>query len=313
MKIVVIGSLNVDTTYSLPHIPKEGETILATNKSTQRGGKGQNQAIQMARLGAAVSMIGAVGSDGEGKDLIQGLKDEKIDVSGMIIKEGPSGTASIYVNEEGQNNIVVYPGANFKLTKEDIDSKLDIIKGADICVMQNEIPVDVIYYVLEICKDLDILVVHNPAPAVQEFDKKYLGLVDYFVPNETEMEIILNRELETDVENMAREVLELGCKNVIITLGSKGSLLVNSKKVFAQEAFKVKAIDTTAAGDSYIGGFVAGLAQGLEVERAMEYGTFSSALAVTKPGAVDSLPYKKDVEEFKENIKRQGDDSFQIS
>ena len=303
MKIVVIGSLNVDTTYSLPHIPKEGETILATNKTVQKGGKGQNQAIQMARLGAEVSMIGAVGSDGEGKELIDGLKQENIDTRGMIVKEGPSGTASIYVNSEGQNNIVVYPGANFKLTKEDIDSKLDILKDADICVMQNEIPLDVIYHVLELCREMGITMIHNPAPAVKDFDKKYLSLIDYFVPNETEMELILNREIDSNVEDMAREVLELGCRNVIVTLGSKGSLLVNEEKVYGQKAMLVKAVDTTAAGDSFIGGFVAGLARGFDLERAMEYGTLSSALTVTSPGAVDALPYKKDVEEMEEKIK----------
>ncbi len=303
MKIVVIGSLNVDTTYSLPHIPKEGETILATNKTVQKGGKGQNQAIQMARLGAEVSMIGAVGSDGEGKELIDGLKQENIDTRGMIVKEGPSGTASIYVNSEGQNNIVVYPGANFKLTKEDIDSKLDILKSADICVMQNEIPLDVIYHVLELCREMGITMIHNPAPTVKDFDKKYLTLIDYFVPNETEMELILNREIDSNVEDMAREVLELGCRNVIVTLGSKGSLLVNEEKVHAQKAMLVKAVDTTAAGDSFIGGFVAGLARGFDLERAMEYGTLSSALTVTSPGAVDALPYKKDVEEMEEKIK----------
>lgn len=303
MKIVVIGSLNVDTTYSLPHIPKEGETILATNKTVQKGGKGQNQAIQMARLGAEVSMIGAVGSDGEGKELIDGLKQENIDTTGMIVKEGPSGTASIYVNSVGQNNIVVYPGANFKLTKEDIDSKLDILKDADICVMQNEIPLDVIYHVLELCREIGITMIHNPAPAVKDFDKKYLSLIDYFVPNETEIELILNREIDSNVEDMAREVLELGCRNVIVTLGSKGSLLVNEEKVHAQKAMLVKAVDTTAAGDSFIGGFVAGLARGFDLERAMEYGTLSSALTVTSPGAVDALPYKKDVEEMEEKIK----------
>lgn len=303
MKIVVIGSLNVDTTYSLPHIPKEGETILATNKTVQKGGKGQNQAIQMARLGAEVSMIGAVGSDGEGKELIDGLKQENIDTRGMIVKEGPSGTASIYVNSVGQNNIVVYPGANFKLTKEDIDSKLDILKDADICVMQNEIPLDVIYHVLELCREIGITMIHNPAPAVKDFDKKYLSLIDYFVPNETEMELILNREIDSNVEDMAREVLELGCRNVIVTLGSKGSLLVNEEKVHGQKAMLVKAVDTTAAGDSFIGGFVAGLARGFDLERAMEYGTLSSALTVTSPGAVDALPYKKDVEEMEEKIK----------
>lgn len=298
MKIIVIGSLNVDTTYQLPHIPAEGETILATSKTTQRGGKGQNQAVAMSRLGAEVMMIGAVGNDEEGNMLIDGLKIEGIDSSGIIRKSVPSGTASIYLDENARNNIVVYPGANFAMTVEDIDEKIDLIKSAQICVMQNEIPKDVIYHVIEICKNNGIITILNPAPAVKDFDTKYLGMVDYLVPNETELELLLDKKIENNVEELAREVLELGCKNVLVTLGSKGSMLINKDEVYNQSAKLVKAVDTTAAGDSFIGGFTTALAMGKDYKEAMEYGTKVSAIAVTKPGAVDSLPTVKEVEDF---------------
>ena len=298
MKIIVIGSLNVDTTYQLPHIPAEGETILATSKTTQRGGKGQNQAVAMSRLGAEVMMIGAVGNDEEGNMLIDGLKIEGIDSSGIIRKSVPSGTASIYLDENARNNIVVYPGANFAMTVEDIDEKIDSIKSAQICVMQNEIPKDVIYHVIEICKNNGIITILNPAPAVKDFDTKYLGMVDYLVPNETELELLLDKKIENNVEELAREVLELGCKNVLVTLGSKGSMLINKDEVYNQSAKLVKAVDTTAAGDSFIGGFTTALAMGKDYKEAMEYGTKVSAIAVTKPGAVDSLPTVKEVEDF---------------
>lgn len=298
MKIIVIGSLNVDTTYQLPHIPVEGETILATSKSTQRGGKGQNQAVAMARLGAEVSMIGAVGNDDEGNMLIDGLKSEGVDATGIIRKDVPSGTASIYLDENARNNIVVYPGANFAMTVEDIDERLDLIKSAKICVMQNEIPKDVIYHVIEICRAEGIITVLNPAPAVKGFDTKYLGMVDYLIPNESELELLLGKKIDENVDELAREVLDLGCGNVLVTLGSKGSMLMNEDEIYNQAAKLVKAVDTTAAGDSFIGGFTTALAMGKDFKEAMEYGTKVSAIAVTKPGAVDSLPTAEEVENY---------------
>lgn len=296
MKILVIGSLNMDTTYSLSHIPKEGETIISSKKTVQRGGKGQNQAIQIGRLGCDITMIGAVGDDPEGKILLEGLKEDGVDPDSIFIKKGSTGTASIYVDKKGQNNIVVFPGANFEITVEDIEKNSDLIKSADIVVLQNEIPLEVNYKVIELCNNEDTITVYNPAPANKNFKKEYLGMVDYFLPNETEIEIILDREIGEDYEEIAREALELGCKNVIITLGKTGSLLVNKEKTHLEPAKVVKAVDTTAAGDSYIGGFVAGLAAGLEVEGAMELATRVAAITVTRPGAVDSLPTKVEVE-----------------
>ena len=164
--------------------------------------------------------------------------------------------------------------------------------------MQNEIPKDVIYHVIEICKNNGIITILNPAPAVKDFDTKYLGMVDYLVPNETELELLLDKKIENNVEELAREVLELGCKNVLVTLGSKGSMLINKDEVYNQSAKLVKAVDTTAAGDSFIGGFTTALAMGKDYKEAMEYGTKVSAIAVTKPGAVDSLPTVKEVEDF---------------
>lgn len=296
MKIVVVGSINMDTTYSLPHIPIEGETIIAKNKTVQRGGKGQNQAIQIGRLGVDVSMIGAVGTDPEGKQILKGLEEDKVSTDSIIIKEGSTGTASIYVDEKGQNNIVVDPGANYKLTIEDIEKNIDLIKSADIVVMQNEIPLEVNYKVIDICDEEGIISIYNPAPANKEFKNEYLGKLDYFLPNESEIAIILDKEFDEDFEEMAKEILELGCKNVIITLGKHGSLLVNKDKVHLQSAKKVDAVDTTGAGDSYIGAFAAALSSGLDIEEAMDMATIVSAVTVTGHGAVDSLPTLEDID-----------------
>lgn len=298
MKIIVIGSLNIDTTYKLPHIPKEGETILATQKSVQRGGKGQNQAIQMARLGADVTMIGAVGNDEFGHSLIEGLKVENIDPAHMIEKVGSTGTASIYLDQAGKNNIVVFPGANFMIDEKDIEARADIIKSADIIVLQNEIPKNIIEKVLEMTEGTDVISVYNPAPAIRDFDSDYLKYVDYYMPNETELEIITGKTLdENNLEELAQDCLNMGVKNLIVTLGEKGSIYLNGEKTYKQDAKKVKVLDTTGAGDSYIGGFVAALARGESVEEAMEYGTRSSALAVTKLGAVDGMPTDREVDE----------------
>lgn len=300
MKILVVGSLNMDTTYILDHIPKIGETIISNLKSTQKGGKGQNQAIQVARLGGEISMIGAVGDDAFGRAILEDLKSENINTEGIIVKENAStGTASIYVDKDGRNNIVVYSGANFLLNKKDIDEKIEIIKNSDIVIMQNEIPKDVIYYVLKICKENEIITIHNPAPAVSGFDYEKLCGIHYFMPNESELELMLGEEIGENIEAAARKVLNRGLKNVIVTLGSKGSLFVNEKKTHYESAKKVKAVDTTGAGDSFVGAFAYGISKNMNEVDAIEFATKVSAISVTEKGAADSLPTLKKVESFK--------------
>lgn len=297
LSILVVGSLNVDTTLTVDHLPEPGETILATKLNTSMGGKGQNQAVAMSRLGSKVKMIGAVGKDEKGSDILIGLKNEGIDTKGIIETETVTGMASIYLDTSGNNNIVVYPGANFKIDPKDIEDKIDLFKGIKYCVMQLETPLEVIYKTLEICKENNIITILNPAPANKDFNEKYLDLVDYLVPNETELSLLTGVELSgSNISELANQLLKKGCKNVLVTLGSEGSLLVNNSEEIKVDSEKVQVVDTTAAGDSYIGGFVTSLSEGSDIKEAMKYATKVAAKVVAKKGAIDSLPYKDEIE-----------------
>ncbi|WP_425538820.1 ribokinase [Microaceticoccus formicicus] len=296
LSILVVGSLNMDTTLSVDHLPQPGETILADMLKTSRGGKGQNQAVAMSRLGSTVRMIGAVGKDEKGCDILKGLESEGVDVNGIIITDSPTGMASIYLDSKGNNSIVVYPGANFAIRPNDIKRNLEMFENIRYCVMQLETPLEVVYKTLEICKEKNIITVLNPAPANIDFDDKYLNLIDYLIPNETELSLLTGEELsESNMSLLASKLLQKGCKNVLITLGKEGSLLVNGSVEIKVESEEVEAIDTTAAGDSYIGGLVSSLANGYRIEEAMKFATKVAAITVTREGAIDSLPFKNEV------------------
>lgn len=286
----------MDTTLSVDHLPQPGETILADMLKTSRGGKGQNQAVAMSRLGSTVRMIGAVGKDEKGCDILKGLESEGVDVNGIIITDSPTGMASIYLDSKGNNSIVVYPGANFAIRPNDIKRNLEMFENIRYCVMQLETPLEVVYKTLEICKEKNIITVLNPAPANIDFDDKYLNLIDYLIPNETELSLLTGEELsESNMSLLASKLLQKGCKNVLITLGKEGSLLVNGSVEIKVESEEVEAIDTTAAGDSYIGGLVSSLANGYRIEEAMKFATKVAAITVTREGAIDSLPFKNEV------------------
>lgn len=294
MKILVIGSLNMDHRYQLHHLPAIGETILSDDFSKSRGGKGQNQAVCAARLGSPVKIFGGIGKDEDGLLILEGLKADGVDTDFLLEKEEPSGHASIYVDSQGNNTIIVYPGANGSLKVWDMDQFPHLFDNVSYCVLQLEIPLDTVYRALEICNEKNIPVLLNPAPANPHFNPHYLQYVDYFLPNETELALILNRSLpdkEEELVQCAKELVDQGCTNVIVTLGSQGSLWVHGKGFLKVPAKKVDAIDTTAAGDSYIGALAHGLHQGLSLEQAMELATEVAAITVTRKGAIDSLPY----------------------
>lgn len=296
LSILVVGSLNMDTTLTVDHLPEPGETILATKIETSRGGKGQNQAVAMSRLGSRVRMIGAVGKDEKGSEILKGLEYEGIDAKGIIKTDSPTGIASIYLDINGNNSIVVYPGANFAIKQEDIENNLEMFEGVKYCVMQLETPLEVIYRTLEICKEKDIITVLNPAPVNMDFDERYLDFIDYLIPNETELSLLTGEELSgSNISLLANKLLKKGCKNVLVTLGEEGSILVNDSEEVKVESEKVEAVDTTAAGDSFIGGLVASLANGCNLVEAMKYATRAAAKTVTKKGAIDSLPYKNEI------------------
>ena len=226
--ICVIGSLNMDLVVNVDTMPKPGQTIIGSNFKEVPGGKGANQAVATARLNGNVSMIGKVGEDGFGQTLINSLKNDKVDTTYLQTAKGATGVALITVDKNAQNSIVVSPGANFEVKEDDIDNNIEAIKNSDIVVLQLETPLNTIKYALNKGKELNKYTILNPAPAVK-LDDEIIKNVDLLTPNETELEIISGVSIETeeDIQKAAQIMIEKGVIELIVTLGSKGSLYIN--------------------------------------------------------------------------------------
>lgn len=298
--ICVIGSLNMDLVVNVDTMPKPGQTIIGSNFKEVPGGKGANQAVAMARLNGNVSMIGKVGEDGFGQTLINSLKNDKVDTTYIQTSKGATGVALITVDKNAQNSIVVSPGANFEVKEDDIDNNIEAIKNSDIVVLQLETPLNTIKYALNKAKELNKYTILNPAPAVK-LDDEIIKNVDLLTPNETELEIISGVSIETeeDIQKAAQIMIEKGVKELIVTLGSKGSLYINKEKSMFKKAYKVEAVDTTAAGDSYTGALAVALSKDKNIEDAMDFASKVGALSVLKEGAQSSLPTLEDVKNFR--------------
>ena len=298
--ICVIGSLNMDLVVNVDTMPKPGQTIIGSNFKEVPGGKGANQAVAMARLNGNVSMIGKVGEDGFGQTLINSLKNDKVDTTYIQTSKGATGVALITVDKNAQNSIVVSPGANFEVKEDDIDNNIEAIKNSDIVVLQLETPLNTIKYALNKAKELNKYTILNPAPAVK-LDDEIIKNVDLLTPNETELEIISGVSIETeeDIQKAAQIMIEKGVKELIVTLGSKGSLYINKEKSMFKKAYKVEAVDTTAAGDSYTGALAVALSQDKNIEDAMDFASKVGALSVLKEGAQSSLQTLEDVKNFR--------------
>ena len=298
--ICVIGSLNMDLVVNVDTMPKPGQTIIGSNFKEVPGGKGANQAVAMARLNGNVSMIGKVGEDGFGQTLINSLKNDKVDTTYIQTSKGATGVALITVDKNAQNSIVVSQGANFEVKEDDIDNNIEAIKNSDIVVLQLETPLNTIKYALNKAKELNKYTILNPAPAVK-LDDEIIKNVDLLTPNETELEIISGVSIETeeDIQKAAQIMIEKGVKELIVTLGSKGSLYINKEKSMFKKAYKVEAVDTTAAGDSYTGALAVALSQDKNIEDAMDFASKVGALSVLKEGAQSSLPTLEDVKNFR--------------
>ena len=298
--ICVIGSLNMDLVVNVDTMPKPGQTIIGSNFKEVPGGKGANQAVAMARLNGNVSMIGKVGEDGFGQTLINSLKNDKVDTTYIQTSKGATGVALITVDKNAQNSIVVSPGANFEVKEDDIDNNIEAIKNSDIVVLQLETPLNTIKYALNKAKELNKYTILNPAPAVK-LDDEIIKNVDLLTPNETELEIISGVSIETeeDIQKAAQIMIEKRVKELIVTLGSKGSLYINKEKSMFKKAYKVEAVDTTAAGDSYTGALAVALSQDKNIEDAMDFASKVGALSVLKEGAQSSLPTLEDVKNFR--------------
>jgi ribokinase len=293
--ILVVGSLNMDLVVRAPRFPAPGETISGEDLAIIPGGKGANQAVAAARLGAAVSMLGRVGSDVFGQSLLDNLTRNKVNASRVQRDAAATGTATIIVDAHGQNSIVLSPGANGKVSPADVADLPD----ARILILQFEIPSETVLHAARLAREKGMRVIVNPAPA-RTMDKALLELVDLLVPNESELSL-LTGETVTDItsaEAAARALMKQGAGMVIVTRGSNGSLAVTKNEHYAVPSFKVDVIDTTAAGDAFIGGLAVSLVENRSLEKALIYANACGALATTKFGAQPSLPNKDEADEL---------------
>lgn len=299
-KILIIGSLNMDLVTMSQRHPKLGETIIGKSFFQIPGGKGGNQAVAIAKLGGDVTMFGCVGKDSYGDALIEGLKNNNVNIEFIKKGEKNTGIASIVVDENADNTIIVVPGANFEITIEDIDKNIDLIKDADIVLLQLEIPIDVVKYILEKSKEYNKVTMLNPAPA-KKLSVDIIKNIDYLVPNETELELLSKMPTDSEEEVLAasKKLMGMGVKNLIVTMGKNGSIFVGEDKVVKVGIHRVKAVDPTAAGDSFIGGIIRMMAEGKKIEEAMEFGARVGAITVTKKGAQSSLPTWDEVINYK--------------
>ncbi len=299
-KITVLGSLNIDLVTNVDKTPKIGQTVFGNGLLKLEGGKGANQAVSIGKLGGKVSMIGMLGDDNFADILKDNLEKNNVDTKNIYITDSePTGTALIMVNSNGDNSIVVVPGANFELKEKYINEEQ--LEGTAYLLSQFEVPKETIVKAFKIAKDKGIKTILNPAPASAISDE-LLGLTDILIPNETEFEIITNivADSRQSIFEGAKQLFSKGVKELIITLGGKGALYINSKgESYESDAYIVDALDTTAAGDSFIGGLVTKLSEGMGIKESIEYAMKVSAITVSRRGAQASLPTKDEIEAFK--------------
>ena len=291
-KIIVIGSIAIDNVTYTHNLPVPGMTVYGDSFLSNIGGKGANQACAIKFLGGDVKFYGAVGDDVNGKTVQNYLKSQELQAF-LKISHKNTGVANIIVDEQnGENRIVVVPGANMDLNKEDID-KIPFSE-ADILLLQLENNIDSVEYAIKKVKDAGLLVVLNPAP-YHEIPKRVFPLIDYFIPNEHELEQF-TPEVNGDYEVRAKALLDQGIKNIIVTLGEKGSYFLNKDEFFLVNPYKVEAIDTTGAGDTFCGAFVTALSKGKSVQESMDFASKASSITVTRKGAIASLPKLNELE-----------------
>lgn len=299
-KLMVIGSINMDVVSRVRQFPQPGETIHSSGTQFFPGGKGANQAVACARAGAHCDMVGAVGRDPFGETLAASLENCGVGVKSVLGKEGTSGLAIISVNDEGENNIVLSEGANGKLSAADVDAEAQW-DGFYAVLLQNEIPWQTTEHVIRQAGAAGVRVWLNPAPA-REISAELFPLLDTLIMNETETHVVTGIEVQdmASAEQAAQFVVERGTTNVIITLGEQGCLYMNRLgERISVPAFQVKAVDTTAAGDTFIGAYAAACAtNGMNHTDALTFAAGAAALSVTRPGAQSSIPSREEIEQF---------------
>ena len=300
MSVLVVGSFIVDLVARTERAPQAGETVAGISFNSFLGGKGANQAVAARRMGADVVMAGCVGDDGYGADFKKLFKREGMSADYIKTSKGnTTGCSLVTVELSGQNRICMVAGSNLDYTADDVAALEQLVKNANVVVTQCEMKEEVVPALAALCKKHGVKFILNPAPA-RRLSDEVLSSVYVLTPNETELGIIVGKKIETDDEyvSAAKELLQKGVKNVVVTLGSNGCLLVNADTVRHIKSYKVKAVDTVGAGDSFTGSLAALIDEGYTPEAALPVCSAVGALAVLKEGAIPSMPLRKDVDKF---------------
>lgn len=297
--IVVVGSINIDLVASAQRIPVAGETVAGLDFQTHPGGKGANQAVAIARLGYPVRMIGRTGDDAFGAQLRDGLLDAGVDISRIGVSQGSSGVAVIVVAPSGENIIVVTPGANGLVTSADIDANVETIRRAGMVLTQLEIPLATVEHLAAVCAREGVPMMFDPAPAC-ELPPLVLKQTRWFTPNETEAGFYLSSNSSDDSpREIAKSLLAHGPEAVVLKLGGRGLYLADRNGLGQQiDGFRVRAVDTTAAGDAFNGSFATALMLGNSPEESARFAAAAAAISVTRAGAQSSMPTLSEVEHF---------------
>lgn len=304
-KIVVIGSSNVDTTLHVKNFPEPGETVNASEVTMAAGGKGANQAVAAAKSGAETKFISRVGEDGSGEFMLKQLKSYGVSLDYVETTAGQNtGHAYITLNAEGQNDIIIDHGANYSLSKDDVDAASDLLGKVDCVIAQFETPLEATIEAFKLAKKQGATTILNPAPAIKDIPAELLKVTDMITPNETESAVITGISInnEADLKANAKKLHELGVPNVVITYGDKGSYLSTANVEKLIPPFKVNAVDTTGAGDTFIGYLASKLKADLSnIEEAAVFASRASSIAVQRLGAQPSIPTVQEVEDALEN------------
>lgn len=295
--VLVVGSSNLDLVVTTKRFPNPGETIFGNKFEMFPGGKGANQAVCASRLGCKTTFIGKMGNDEFRDRLSQIMVESEVDISSLLVDEDEhTGTALITVDSNGQNEIIVISGSNMKLTPDDVETKSTLFANASVVLTQLEIPVDTVVRAAELAKVNNAIFILNPAPALP-IPNHLLPLIDYITPNESELELLSGVKILDDisVERASRVLISKGVKNVIVTLGEKGSMLVSRTVVKHFPVNQVKVVDSTAAGDAFNGAFASSLSDGHSVDEAIEFANKIASITVTRMGAQSSMPYLEEI------------------
>lgn len=298
MKVFVVGSINVDLVIQTENIPENGETVIGKSFFKNAGGKGANQAVAISKAGIDVNMVGCLGNEFSDV-LIESLKDANVNITNINRVDDVSSGVAVILVSDGDNRIVIDPGANFRITKEQVDLALKSANKGDVVLMQFEIEPKIIEYTMKLARSKGLITVFNPAPAIK-IDNKIFKNVDYLILNQTETLYysgIYPRNFKEAIV-ASKELIKLGAKNILITLGEMGSVFYNKKEEVKVSAYLEEAVDTTSAGDTYIGYFVAGLINKKTIEESMREASAASAICIKRAGAQTSIPEISEVLEY---------------